>query len=599
MSVDFVPEEPGEHLVHIKKRRRPVENSPYKVMVEEPTEQGPGVGKPCETSFPAEGLNLPKNLLELCCTLKNPDGTEAPIDVKAGPNDTLFINFTPKQPGKHLVHVEKGKDLLMAVLLKLWFHMHQERNSRDQKLVVHVRFHCLQKNLIFTEISPNFMVSLTDLMEQKNLLMSELDLMIHFWSTSLQNSLVSISSTSRKEKDLLMVVLLKLQFHPHQRIKPEEPEISRLCEALLPAKSLNLPKDLPELCGILDRLDGTEEPVDIKATLNDTLSISFTPKQPGKHLLHIKLGRRPIGCSPFEIMVSPASKDKPEEPEVVRPCEVLLPAKSLNLIKDLPELHGILDRPDGTEEPVDVKAGPNNTLSINFTPKQPGKHFLHIKNERRPIDESPFEIMVSPASEETPELQKVGKPCEASLPAKGLNLPKDLHELHSTLERPDGTEEPVNVKAGPNVTLSVNFTPKQPGKHLLHIKKERRPIDGSPFEITVSPASKDKPEGPEFGKPCEASLPAKSLNLPKDLPELHGTLERPDGTEQPVDVKAGPNDTLLINFTPKQPGKQLLHIKKGRRPIDESPFEIMVSSVSEEIPQGPEEGKPCEASLPT
>ena len=598
LSVDFVPEEPGEHLVHIKKRRKPIENSPYKVIVEEPTEQGPEVGKPCEASLPAKGLNLPRDLPELRGTLERPDGTEEPVDVKAGPNDTLSVNFTPKQPGKHLIHIKKGRRPIDGSPFEIMVSPASKKKPEGPEVGSPCEASLPAKGLNL----PRDLPELHGILERPDGTEEPVDvkagpndtLSVNFTPKQPGKHLLHIKKGRRPIDGSPFEILVS----PASKDKPEGPEVGKPCEASLPAKSLNLPKDLPELRGILERPDGTEEPVDVKAGPNDTLSVNFTPKQPGKHLLHIKKGRRPIDESPFEIMVLPASEETPEGPEVGKPCEASLPAKGLNLPKDLPELHGTLERPDGTEEPVDVKAGPNDTLSVNFTPKQPGKHLIHIKKGRRPIDGSPFEIMVSPASKDKPEGPEVGKPCEASLPAKSLNLPKDLPELRGILERPDGTEEPVDVKAGPNDTLSVNFTPKQPGKHLLHIKKGRRPIDESPFEIMVLPASEETPEGPEVGKPCEASLPAKGLNLPKDLPELHGTLERPDGTEEPVDVKAGPNDTLSVNFTPKQPGKHLLHIKKGRRPIDGSPFEIIVSPASKDKPEGPEVGKPCEASLP-
>ena len=93
-------------------------------------------------------------------------------------------------------------------------------------------------------------------------------------------------------------------------------------------------------------------------------------------------------------------------------------------------------------------------------------------------------------------------------------MPKNLSELCGTLERPDGTEEPVDVKAGPNDTLSVNVTPKQPGKHFIHIKKGRRPIDGSPFEIMVLPASKKEPKAPK-ASPTQVQFQQRNSICPK------------------------------------------------------------------------------------
>ena len=97
-------------------------------------------------------------------------------------------------------------------------------------------------------------------------------------------------------------------------------------------------------------------------------------------------------------------------------------------------------------------------------------------------------------------------------------MPKDLPELRAILERADGTEEPLDVKAGPDNTLFVNFTPKQPGKHLIHVRKERRPIDGSPFEIMVLPASKKELKAPKVM--VAEDKPGKKKPVPVDDEEI-------------------------------------------------------------------------------
>ena len=61
-----------------------------------------------------------------------------------------------------------------------------------------------------------------------------------------------------------------------------------------------------------------------------------------------------------------------------------------------------------------------------------------------------------------------------------------------------------------------------------------------------------------------------------DAPKLKGVLEAPSGKQTPVEVSEGPNDSILASFVPEEPGKNLLHIKKGNKEIDGSPIPIMV-----------------------
>ena len=224
-----------------------------------------------------------------------------------------------------------------------------------------------------------------------------------------------------------------------------------------------------------------------------------------------------------------------------------------------------------------MRCNEDNTLNLSFTPTEPGDHYIYVKKDRRNVNGSPFLIVVETAAE--PEkAPTVGSPCDVAVELPDLRIPEDLKYLKCTLERPNGDTEPLEPKAGPDNTLSVNFVPEQPGKHLINIKKDRRHVKGSPIEVMVKDAKPRKP-----GQPCAIGLEIPGIRIPDDLPHLKATVTSPSGKEEPAELKAGPNNrTIVVSFMPKEVGKHLLNIKRRGVHVQNSPYEVIVKA--EDLP---------------
>ena len=104
LSVSFIPKAPGEHLITVKKRNRPVPGSPFSVMVTAP-EPINEIGKP--SNAPLE--NIPaKDLPKLDAGLLRPGSTvEEPVTVKKTSDDNLYAPFIPHEEGPHQINVRK------------------------------------------------------------------------------------------------------------------------------------------------------------------------------------------------------------------------------------------------------------------------------------------------------------------------------------------------------------------------------------------------------------------------------------------------------------------------------------------------------------
>ncbi len=258
-------------------------------------------------------------------------------------------------------------------------------------------------------------------------------------------------------------------------------------------------------------------------------------------------------------------------PTVGNPCDVNLDIDGISLPRDLKDLSASLKRPTGKEEPLEVKCNDDNSLNLSFVPTEPGEHYITVKKNRRNVNGSPFLVMVEMAPEPD-RAPTVGSPCDVAVELPDLRIPEDLKHLKCTLERPDGTVDPLEPKAGPDNTLSVNFVPEQPGKHLINIKKDRRHVKGSPIEVMVKDAKPRKP-----GQPCAIGLEIPGIRIPDDLPYLKATVSSPSGKEEPAELKAGPNNrTIVVSFMPKEVGKHLLNIKRRGKHVQNSPYEVIV-----------------------
>ena len=178
-----------------------------------------------------------------------------------------------------------------------------------------------------------------------------------------------------------------------------------------------------------------------------------------------------------------------------------------------------------------------------------------------------------------PNVCQVGQPCAINLDIPEISLPEDLDKLKAELTRPSGKREPVKVTMNPEGNVAIDFTPEEVGKHFIDLKKNGRPVDGSPFEVVVEEASFEK-ENCRVGQTCAINLDIPEISLPGDLDKLKAELTRPSGKREPVKVTMNPEGNVEIDFTPEEVGKHFIDLKKNGRPVDGSPFEVVVEEAS-------------------
>ena len=264
-----------------------------------------------------------------------------------------------------------------------------------------------------------------------------------------------------------------------------------------------------------------------------------------------------------------------------RTCDVNLDIQGVTLPDDLDKdlLRGFLKRPNSEkEEPLVLEITRDNSLGVSFVPEEPGEHQISVRKKSpdrkwRDVPGSPFSIMVEAAE----AVNAVGTPCDCLLDIPNLRLPEDLNRLTAKLKRPSSRqEEDLKLRVTSDNKPFVSFVPREPGEHLISIKKNRDHVKGSPFSVmVVAPET-----GNAIGRPCGVGLEIPGLKLPDDYNNglLTASLQRPSGKpEEPLPLALNSDNTLSVSFTPQETGEHFVTVKKSGNHVNGSPFSVMVS----------------------
>ena len=221
------------------------------------------------------------------------------------------------------------------------------------------------------------------------------------------------------------------------------------------------------------------------------------------------------------------------------PCEFTIDIPGVDLPDDLSKLKATLKRPGSRrEESVTLKLLSDNTLSLSFVPKSPGDYQVNILKRHRPVPGGPFSITVT---EEKPE-NPLGKPVSVAL----VDIPlRDLPRIQVFIQRPGSdTEEPITLKQNSDDSLSVSFIPREPGAHIIHVRKNSKPLPGSPYEIEIIDDRVfdrvfDTPEKVPYDKEPSDKIPYREMVGPGKGPQPE---KIPSPKKSPVHEESPPPD---------------------------------------------------------
>ena len=582
LALNFTPTEVGKHLLAVKKNGRPVKGSPFEIVVESPGDEKPKVGSPCDLNLEIDDVKLPEDLAKLSAELTRPSGKKEPVKCEMAPDGSLALNFTPTEVGKHLLAVKKNGRPVKGSPFEIVVESPGDEKPKVgspcdlnldidgvklpedlDKLSAELTRPCGKKEPVKCEMAPDG------------------NLALNFTPTEAGKHLLAVKKNGRPVKGSPFEIVVESP-------GDEKPKVGSPCDLNLEIDDVKLPEDLAKLSAELTRPCGKKEPIKCEMAPDGSLALNFTPTEAGKHLLAVKKNGRPVKGSPFEIVVESPGDEKPK---VGSPCDLNLEIDDVKLPEDLAKLSAELTRPSGKKEPVKCEMAPDGSLALNFTPTEVGKHLLAVKKNGRPVKGSPFEVVVESPGDKP---ATVGSKCDVNLDIDGVRLPADLKSLSAELTRPSGKKEPVVCSVAPDDSLALSFVPHEPGRHFLSVNKHGNPVKGSPFEVIVEDVS--RPTQPTVGHKCDVDFDIPDINLPHDLPNLTAKLTRPNGVQEPIHCSCSPDNTLALEFTPKEPGKHVIDVFKHGHPVKGSPFEVLVVP-DDQTSKAPTVGSECLVNL--
>jgi len=175
--------------------------------------------------------------------------------------------------------------------------------------------------------------------------------------------------------------------------------------------------------------------------------------------------------------------------------------------------------------------------------------------------------------------------CDVGFEIPGIKLPDDLKYLKGSVVAPSGKEDPIELLAGPNNrTILVSFMPTEVGKHLIHIKRNGKPVGDSPYEVNVkaedlAPGKADASKVKCYGKGLTNGDPNTRCEFTVDTRDAgYGGLGLSVEGPSKVEINCVDNEdgTCSIDYTPAEIGQYLINVTYADQHVPGSPFNCQI-----------------------
>lgn len=220
---------------------------------------------------------------------------------------------------------------------------------------------------------------------------------------------------------------------------------------------------------------------------------------------------------------------------------------------------------------------------MSFVPTEPGDYTISIRFGDKHIAGSPFVCTVADGDKRKLKNQiSIGSCSQVTLP--GVLTDADLRTLNAIIITPSKIEEPCFLKRLPSGNIGISFTPREPGEHVVHVKRMGSQIKNSPFKIVVTEkevgnAKKVKTDGDAL---TEAQTNTDNMFVIDTREAGYGGLSLSIEGPSKVQIKCLDQDdgTLKILYRPSAAGNYVMNLKFADHHVEGSPFNINVSGES-------------------
>uniref|UniRef100_UPI00358FEB07 filamin-C-like isoform X2 n=1 Tax=Myxine glutinosa TaxID=7769 RepID=UPI00358FEB07 len=346
--------------------------------------------------------------------------------------------------------------------------------------------------------------------------------------------------------------------------------------------------DLNQLSATITAPSGREDPCSLKWLQNGQVGISFTPKEPGKHLVSVRKDGRHIVNSPFMVKMTTS--------EIGDASRVRVAGRGLKEGQTFQMADFTVDTTDAgyggmnlaVEGPskVDINCEDldDGKCQVSYCPTEPGIYSISIKFSDEHIPGSPFSVLVSGEGKKRQTVTRqqqaavaatIGSPCELLFQ---VSDDQSSPELTAEVTGPSGRCWPAELHEEDDGTYIVAFVPYEKGPHTVIVLHNGQNVTGSPFRFTVGPLGDGGAHrvqvggsGLEFGKtgiPAEFSIWAREAGAGGISVVIDGP------SKANVSFADRKDDSCVVSYVVQEPGQYEVSVKFNDIHVPGSPFYV-------------------------
>ena len=362
---------------------------------------------------------------------------------------------------------------------------------------------------------------------------------------------------------------------------------------------------------IVDCSDSGVAPVSAKVTTpsGDTQDIVFKPTAPGSSVItglytpsetgdynvEVDFDGEPVQDSPYKVNIKDIDKVKVSGPGVTgEGAKVGEPAK---IIVDCSEsgvapVSGKVKTPSGEKE--DVKFEPTtenpNIFEGSYEPKDAGDYEVALDFDERPLPNSPIKVPIRDITKV--KVSGSGISGEGARVGQPANIIVDCSDsgvayLSAKVTNPSGDIQNVPLKPNAldsNVFLG-SYSPIETGTYNVVIEFHREPVKDSPYRVNIKDINNVKVSGPGVtGKGAKIDEPAKIIvDCSKSgVAPVTAMVKTPSGETQDVTFEPTAENPNIFEgaYEPKDSGNYEVAVDFDGEPLPNSPIKVSIKDPS-------------------
>ncbi|KAI6660564.1 Filamin-B-like [Oopsacas minuta] len=330
--------------------------------------------------------------------------------------------------------------------------------------------------------------------------------------------------------------------------------------------------------------------------------LKLHPKEVGDIKVNVTWSGLSIPQSPFKFSVCDASKASAygrhlstKEGKVGEPFEMTVQGRYAGNVHPRIVAKGATTTPH-----VELEELSQGTFKAQFIPYEVGFHEIEIYWGKAQIPGSPFEADINPAANAN-MCSAYGeglKKCQATIPVQFTvvtNQAEMVKNKHLAVEISDNNKHALdcnfNIIDQMDGSYAATYTVPTPGLYQISITVAKKPIPGSPFNVTaIPPARADLCRAygsaldPDFTHTTGQTLEFNVDTRQAGASQLNTKLKQPDNSTGRVFMADDGTGVYSVKFDAPQMGRYKIAVRWGDAHIPGSPFLIKVF-------QGPDASK--------